>query len=100
VQNHLRKCFDNIERIIFTDESESVDIIGMISGEKENVMFSEKVQAVGNVEYWLTNIEEMMRKSLYDLSKKALNLYPSNGLDRRQWFFDHNLPAQSVLLID
>lgn len=56
-------------------------------------MFSNKVQAVGNVEYWLTNIEEMMRASLYDLSKKALMLYPENGLDRRSWFFDNNLPA-------
>jgi len=29
VQQHLRKCFDNINRIKFTEDEESREIIGM-----------------------------------------------------------------------
>lgn len=38
----------------------------MFSPEQEIVKFSEVVLAQGAVETWLTNIEGMMRKSLYD----------------------------------
>jgi len=33
VQDHLRKCFENINRIDFTKEEESKEIVGMISAE-------------------------------------------------------------------
>ena len=38
----------------------------MWSPENEYVTFSEPVQAVGPVEYWLKNIEYMMQQSLFD----------------------------------
>jgi len=39
----------------------------MISPEGEIVPFSKSVFAEGNVEHWMTNIEKMMCKSLYDI---------------------------------
>jgi len=42
----------------------------MISAETEYVPFSESVWARGAVEGWLTNIEAMMRKTLFDTVKK------------------------------
>lgn len=76
VQAHLRKCFDNINRIEFTDVEESREIISMISAEPETmpevVKFSASVFAEGPVEHWLMKIQEMMIKSLYDLAKQAL----------------------------
>jgi dynein heavy chain len=54
--------------------------------------------AEGPVEGWLGNIETMMFKTLYDLTKEALKVYPENALERNQWFFDH--PAQSILCVD
>jgi dynein heavy chain len=100
VQNHLRKCFDNMDRIIFTDEPESKNIIGMISSDKEEVPFSGTVVAEGNVEHWLTGIEEMMVKTLYDITKRAYELYPENALKRREWLFEQDLPAQPILTVD
>lgn len=58
-----------MDKIVFTDEPESIEIIAMISGEKERVEFSSSVFAEGNVEHWLGKIEEMMRVTLYDCSK-------------------------------
>jgi dynein heavy chain len=62
----LRKCFDNVVKVEFTPEQNSAEILGMVSAEKEYVAFSESVWAKGPVEYWLGNIEKMMRKTLYD----------------------------------
>lgn len=37
MQPHLRKCFDNINKIKFTEDEDSREIIGMISAEPENM---------------------------------------------------------------
>jgi dynein heavy chain len=60
----------------------------MWSAEKEYVAFSQSVWARGPVEGWLTNIENMMRKTLYDITKRALATYPEDALDRDEWFFE------------
>lgn len=70
----------------------------MQSPEDESVPFSKSVYAEGNVEHWMTNIERMMIKSLYDITAKSLSQYPESGLNRKEWFF--NYPAQPVLTVD
>ena len=97
VQPHLRKCFDNMASIVFTSEKKSKSIIAMISADGERVEFSETVMAEGNVEFWLTDIENMMVKSLYDNCKLCWEEYPENALERRDWFFSN--PAQLVLAV-
>lgn len=56
----MRKCFDNINRIQFTEEDESKEIIAMISAEPEimpeKVKYSASVFAEGNVEHWLFRV--------------------------------------------
>jgi dynein heavy chain len=98
VQPHLSKCFDSIKKIEFTPEKDSTEIIGMWSVESEYVPFSNNVFASGNVEFWLTRIESMMRKTLYDITKKGLDEYPENGAERDEWLF--NYVAQPVLTVD
>jgi dynein heavy chain len=98
VQPHLRKCFDNMASIVFTKDKNSRTITAMVSADGELVQFSKNVMAEGNVEFWLTDIEKMMVKSLYDKGKNCLEVYPENALERRDWFFSH--PAQLVLIID
>lgn len=44
----------------------------MWSAEQEYVPFSESVFAEGNVEFWLSNIEKMMVKTLYDITKRSM----------------------------
>jgi hypothetical protein len=59
----------------------------MVSAEKEYVSFSDSVYAKGAVEYWLGNIEKMMRKTLYDETKSQKENYPEDPLQRDEWFF-------------
>ena len=40
VQPHLKKCFEGISKLEFTDQQE---IVGMISAEKESVPFAKKI---------------------------------------------------------
>lgn len=98
VQPHLSKCFDAIRHIDFTEAKQSKEIIAMVSAENERVPFSDSVFAEGNVENWMGSIENMMRKSLRDLTKQAMKDYPPDGLDRKAWFF--KLPAQASLTVD
>jgi len=98
VQPHLRKCFDNVVKVEFSKEKDSAEILGMWSAEKEYVAWSEPVFARGPVEHWLGNIEDEMRRTLYDEGKKALETYPEDGRYRDEWFFDSC--AQAVLTID
>lgn len=70
----------------------------MISAEAEYVEWSEPVYARGNVEFWLTNIESMMRKTLHDVAKNAREVYPEDGRFRDEWFFSGC--AQCIIVVD
>lgn len=98
VQPHLGKCFDNVVRVEFTKVKNSDEILGMVSAEKEYVEWSEPVFARGNVEFWLTNIEGMMRKTLFDVAKKSRDIYPEDGRFRDEWFF--TACAQCIIVVD
>mmetsp|Transcript_11712 Transcript_11712/g.17853 ORF Transcript_11712/g.17853 Transcript_11712/m.17853 type:complete len:332 (-) Transcript_11712:8215-9210(-) len=87
VQPHLRKCFDNVVKVEFSPEKNSSEILGMWSAEKEYVPFSSSVLAQGPVEFWLSDIESMMRKTLFDITKNALETYPEDGRKRDEWLF-------------
>jgi dynein heavy chain len=70
VQPHLRKCFDGIASLDF---SETLDILGCRDASGESVPFlydalqSEPINPLatgGNVEVWLGQVETMMRKAV------------------------------------
>ena len=82
-----------MNRIIFTEEEDSREIIGMIStqpeADPETVYFVDSVMAEGPVESWLGDIENQMVLSLYTLTKDAIAKYPEDDLNRNEWFFNH-----------
>lgn len=100
VQPHLMKCFDNIKAIDFGAGATAHEMFAMTSGDGERVEWSAPVAAEGNVEDWLCDVEGMMRTSLYDHAKGALQAYPpyEDAIDRRAWFFTR--PAQAIILVD
>ena len=51
------------------------------------------------VEQWLAKIQEMMIKTLYDITKIACDEYPPGGIERKDWLFGE-YPAQTILTVD
>ncbi|KAH9558616.1 hypothetical protein CY35_06G017100 [Sphagnum magellanicum] len=93
VQPFLKKIFEGIHSIEFQP---NMDITAMISEEGEKVPFVNTFNpktAQGAVEKWLTNVEEAMRSSLRDVTRKAYEDYAVS--DRLQWIL--KWPGQVVL---
>jgi dynein heavy chain, axonemal len=91
VQPHLKKVFENIHLIEF-DEGKKIH--AMYSAENERVPFEKFVDPnKKNVEEWMSEVENMMRKSV----KKALNESVADYVNkpRPMWCISH--PGQCVL---
>lgn len=83
VQPHLNKCFEGINKLNF---NESLEALSMISIEKEEVKFFEKVStaaARGSVEKWLLQTEEQMLLSVRVETSKSFTNYLE--LERNEW---------------
>jgi len=68
----MKKCFEGIAELIFNN---NIDIIGMKSSEKEEIMFLERIMPrnfKSAVEKWLLKVEEQMRSSLSKVMEDAL----------------------------
>ena len=95
VQPHLRKCFDALVQLDFGSKPKSIDIEAMISPEGERIELGKNLKARGNVEDWLTAVENHMRMSLQKLMKAGLLDYPTK--ERKDWVLDH--PGQIVATV-
>jgi len=93
VQPHLRKCFEAINKVDFEDD---LAMTAMYSGEGEQVVWDEKVYPEGNVEFWLTDVERMMRMSVNTQMKHSVADYAVN--DRSAWVL--SWPGQIILGVD
>eukprot|EP00659_Diplonema_papillatum_P004074 gene4074-6331_t len=70
--------------------------IAMVSSEGEIVPFTIPVNATGNVEHWLGEIERNMRKTLTDCMRSCVEACPQSV--REEWYFQ--FPAQCVSCVD
>ena len=95
VQPHLRKCFDNLVKLEFGSDDGSIDILAMFSGENERVSLGRNLKARGNVEEWLTAVEQRMKQALHSCMKTGLLDYDTKPRD--EWIFHH--PGQVVATV-
>lgn len=89
IQQNLKTCFDNIYKLEV--EEDSLAIKSMFSGEGEKVPFYKKPSARGQVEVWLSSVQDAMVETLQKLMKNGINDYygdPSN-FDRKDWVKAH-----------
>uniref|UniRef100_H0V0D2 Dynein axonemal heavy chain 1 n=1 Tax=Cavia porcellus TaxID=10141 RepID=H0V0D2_CAVPO len=80
VQPHLRKCFENIARLLF---QEDLEITHMYSAEGEEVELSFSIYPSSNVEDWLREVEHSMKASVRSIIERAIQAYPK--MPRTQW---------------
>ncbi|KAL7044814.1 hypothetical protein ACKWTF_002067 [Chironomus riparius] len=92
VQPHLKKCFEGISTLTFT---ESLDVTVMKSSEGEEVTLDDVIstgKARGQVELWLSELEKSMKKSIRNQIMLALESYKDSV--RHQWVLDW--PGQCI----
>ncbi|NXN55853.1 DYH3 protein, partial [Rynchops niger] len=95
VQPHLKKCFEGISKLEFTED---LEIVGMISSEKEIVPFIDKIypaNAKGMVEKWLLQVEEMMLASVRQVLQDGIRGYIK--VPRKTWVLQW--PGQVVICV-
>lgn len=83
VQPHLSKCFEGINKLRFNN---SLEALSMISVEKEEVQFIEKVSteaARGSVEKWLSQVEQQMLSSIKEETTNSWKSYTKTN--RAEW---------------
>ena len=101
VQPHLKKCFEGIAKLKFSDGEdghEEHDILAMISEEKEEVPLKEIIsvqQANGAVEKWLLQVEAAMFDNIAHITGEGITSYGAKPRD--QWVLDW--PGMVVLVV-
>lgn len=83
VQPHLKKCFEGIARITFTED---LEVTHMQSSEGEVIKLEGVInteQARGAVEKWLVELEDLMKKSIHKQIEMALEAYLTKP--RSEW---------------
>ncbi|CAO2583041.1 Dynein axonemal heavy chain 3, partial [Lemmus lemmus] len=95
VQPHLKKCFEGIAKLEFTD---NLEIMGMISSEKETVPFIRTIypaKAKGMVEKWLQQVEQVMLASMRQVIENGIEAYVK--VPRKAWVLQW--PGQVVICV-
>lgn len=93
VQPHLKKCFEGIAKLKFTED---LVVISMMSSEGEVINLSVTVdtaKARGQVERWLTDLEMSMKSTIREIVENALDAYINT--ERHEWVLQW--PGQAVL---
>lgn len=92
VQSHLKKCFIGINSLEF---NESLEIVSMKSSHGEEILFENIISTVnarGQVEKWLLDLENRMKESVFKEITETYEAFPNEHF--LKWI--NKWPAQCV----
>ena len=97
VQPHMSKCFEAINEVEF---NKNMEVVAMISAEKEKVEFVKSVNVneganKGNVEKWLGEVEKVMQRTLHQITRDSLK---DTNTPRTAWVL--KWPGQVILAVN
>lgn len=97
---HLRKLFENINRISIEDEY----ITKIISAEQEIIVLGrkEKVKLSGiSVENWLNLLMKAMLEAVQKFIRETFHGFKDDdeGFKRHEWVMDPSYPAQGICVV-
>jgi len=93
--HHLRKCFENINKLEF----DAVDsVLGIISAEEEKIPLRNYLARGEEVEVWFKDLEEAMKHSIKVVVRQSLVKYDSEDTKRSVWITE--FPSQVILSLD
>ena len=86
VEKHLSKIFDNIHSLKWEnpDDIECKTAVSFLSGEKEEVPFTQPFKCINQVECWLNDLVTQSRYTLRQALSKALNNYVADE-NKTEW---------------
>lgn len=82
VVHHLRKCFENINKLEFDNIG---TVVAMLSAEGERAMLKNYIEKTEDVEVWFKDLEDAMKNSLKSICKSALVSYDAADMSRSNW---------------
>ncbi|CAH8518373.1 unnamed protein product [Schistosoma turkestanicum] len=93
VQEHMIKMFDNIASLKFSKQSSKsgptyIEMTAMNSAEGEVMEFRHPQPVTGNIESWMTAMEQEMKRSNRLITKEAVFYYRYKK-SRVEWMFDY-----------
>jgi len=100
IQAHLSKCFEGINKVIFSDNNTIIHT--MESGGGEIVQLADIINVMteatkGNVEVWLTLLEDSMRLTMKNITRNSLKDFSTKK--RIDWI-QSKWPGQIVQVVD
>ncbi|KAK7469836.1 hypothetical protein BaRGS_00036165, partial [Batillaria attramentaria] len=85
IQQHLKKCFDNIKSLKISMPGKRWEAYGMYSTEGEYVEFGSALYLEGPVESWLCDVEKVMRWTLKESLKNTRSSLKKQLTKRDKW---------------
>lgn len=101
VEKHLNKCFDNVVKLFFNDDSKTIDddnIYGVVSAEGERLtLFKPQKKHNLGVEAWLGHLKKEIKKTVNYIIKQALNELNREQTIKQEWVMKHCGQAVTVV---
>jgi len=100
VKSHIKKLFEGIKQIDITDKpgegrgKRNLEITAMISSDAEIIPLTRTTQAEGDVEYWLSGLEDNMRITLKSKLAECYSKLKTTK-DKSTWVTNH--PGQMLI---